>query len=209
MAGIAHDAVATFRDRRRHDPAPAGYEIHETAGDLFKIRVGEKSRAATWYDEERDVVFLVVVGSHESGTEGDFYKWVPGEWRRGRLAPTDDDYADVTRYSDTLWSADLRRIAPDLIAEAQARAARGEPTESAIVGTTHVHLLAVEIDGSFYYAARFDPRSDADVLDYARVIAMCMIIGQVAGVGTDFELHPVTRWRGLPLTYRTYAFELG
>jgi len=49
-------------------------------------------RAATWYDTEHDVVWLLAAGLHRSGSRDDFYNVAVRIEQAGRLYPTADDY---------------------------------------------------------------------------------------------------------------------
>lgn len=206
---LRNRAISTFLDRRRVDPSPAGYEIGETRGELFKIRIGERERGATWFDQERNAVFLVAVDAHESRSEGDFYKSVPEQWRRGVLKPTVRDYWALQVAREQRWIDELRASVPSLRAEAEALATRGRATERLPVSDYLVRLAAFEIEGQFYYAICIEPRPPAPWVDYIDAIAIAQIVAVSLGLRSDLELRPIWRFVGAPVDPAGYAFDLG
>jgi hypothetical protein len=76
---------------------------------------GSRYRGVTWYDRERDVVWLLSVGIHRDDSHVDAYAVAAALERAGRLYPTDADIAIAERdFGDTRHFATLKSEAAAL-----------------------------------------------------------------------------------------------
>jgi hypothetical protein len=92
----------------RSQAPEAGDLINDlTERPCYSLHSG-RYRAATWYDAEHDVVWLLAAGLHRSGERDDFYAVAVSHEQAGRLYPTSKDYED---YADDLRRDRLRQEA--------------------------------------------------------------------------------------------------
>lgn len=94
--------------------APTGGEEftgHGTGLSLQKLRFRDQ-RGATWYEEEKAVVWLLACGLHRSGDPDDAYPYMERLGQEGRLIPTDSDY-------EALFDDRAERAAEVVVEEAQ------------------------------------------------------------------------------------------
>lgn len=85
--------IDKFVEARSHAPE-AGDLINDLVErPCYSLHAG-RYRAATWYDTQRDIVWLLAAGLHRSGDRGDFYGIAAGHERADRLYPTVVDYED-------------------------------------------------------------------------------------------------------------------
>jgi hypothetical protein len=198
--------VETFIARRAATPAPDGYQIGDTRGELFKLRIGDRQRGATWHDEAANAVFLVAVDRHESRSEDDFYKWVPEAWRSGELRPRPSDYSELLVARDARWVDELRAACGDIGAEARALARRGESTEPHAVGAYVIRLAAYEVDETYFYAVSVDTTTDRPV-DFVRAQTIARIIASELGVA-DADPKSIWEFCGSRIPPTSLAFDL-
>lgn len=144
-----HDVIACFVEKR--EQSPIGAEVTQlpvTAVTAFNLHCG-RFRGLTWHDEESDVVWLLGVGWHESGSRDDAYEVLKGRDTQGLLMPDEQDYLDLeaTLEEEQAFVAQVNVQAPALVDEARARG--GVEVRGIIAGRLSVGVTveAVEVPG--------------------------------------------------------------
>ena len=91
VAGVQHEVVRKFRERRRVDPEPRTLYINDLSDVLgrpcFELK-DERFRGASWFDRPNDVVYLIGAGYHASGDRRDVYD------RLARISDLLDSFRD-------------------------------------------------------------------------------------------------------------------
>lgn len=119
----AHDVVRTFVEQRSQDPNGQEWtKLPVTSAPAYNLHHG-RYRGLTWHDEDNDVVWLLGVGWHESGSRDDAYAVLKRRDEAGDLMPTEQDYLDLEMTLEEAHSfvVQVREQAPALIAEARER----------------------------------------------------------------------------------------
>lgn len=90
-----HDVVRAFVDQRSQDPKGQEWtKLPVTSAPAYNLHHG-RYRGLTWHDEDNDVVWLLGVGWHESGSRDDAYMVLKRRDEAGDLMPTEQDYLDL------------------------------------------------------------------------------------------------------------------
>ena len=137
----AHDVVRVFVERRRQDPkAQEWTTLPVTTAPAYNLHYG-RYRGLTWHDEDNDVVWLLGVGWHESGSRDDAYAVLKARDQAGTLMPGEQDYLDLemTREDALSFVVQVSQQAPALVASA--REAPGEEVRGVIAGRLGVGVL--------------------------------------------------------------------
>ena len=137
----AHDVVRVFVERRRQ--SPIGQErtnLPVTAAPAYNLHFG-RHRGLTWHDEDSDVVWLLGVGWHESGSRDDAYAVLKARDEAGTLLPDEQDYLDLEMSLEDARSfvAQVSRQAPALVD--RARQTPGEEVRGVIADRLEVGVL--------------------------------------------------------------------
>lgn len=145
----AHDVVRAFVDQRSQDPKGQEWtRLPVTSAPVYNLHHG-RYRGLTWHDQDNDVVWLLGVGWHESGSRDDAYAMLKRRDEVGDLMPTEQDYLDLelTIEESRSFVALVSEQAPALIAEARSRP--GEEIRGVIAGRlgVGVHVDVVVIPG--------------------------------------------------------------
>ena len=116
----AHIFVTAFVERRSQ--SPRGQELTNlpvTAASVYNLHYG-RWRGLTWHDEDSDVVWLLGVGWHESGSRGDAYATLKARDVAGTLMPDEQDYLDLemTLEEAGAFVVQVSQQAPALVAQA-------------------------------------------------------------------------------------------
>lgn len=130
----AHDVVRAFVDQRSQDPKGQEWtKLPVTSAPAYNLHHG-RYRGLTWQDEDNDVVWLLGVGWHESGSRDDAYTVLKRRDEAGDLMPTEQDYLDLemTLEETRSFVVQVSEQAPALIAEARGRP--GEEVHGVIAG---------------------------------------------------------------------------
>jgi len=130
----AHEFVRAFVERRQqHAKGQEWTSLPKTAAPVYNLHHG-RYRGLTWHDEESDVVWLLGVGWHESGSRGDAYAMLKRRDAAGTLMPTEEDYLDLEMSFEEARSfvVQVREQAPALVARARERP--GVETRGVIAG---------------------------------------------------------------------------
>lgn len=140
--------LQAFADRRAQ--SPQGRErildlMDVLRAPIFSLHSGA-DRAATWYDEDEDIVWLLAVGrSHD-------YDHILDLGRRGRLMPGIEDYDQFEpettgrEFAESLVN-DARRLVE------QAWMVRDEPVEGVLAGRIRVRVCIETDDPDFLVVA--------------------------------------------------------
>jgi hypothetical protein len=119
----AHDVVRAFVDQRSQGPEGQEWtNLPVTSAPAYNLHHG-RYRGLTWHDEDNDVVWLLGVGWHESGSRDDAYAVLKRRDEAGDLMPTEQDYLDLemTLEETRSFVVQVSEQAPALIAEARER----------------------------------------------------------------------------------------
>jgi hypothetical protein len=109
-AGVAEAVVRKFIADRAIAPEAAERIRGLTERPCYSLHSG-RYRAATWFDQERDVVWLLGAGVHRADSPEDFYSVAGQRERSGQFYPTPADYAalEVAEQTDRL-RASVRQL---------------------------------------------------------------------------------------------------
>jgi hypothetical protein len=137
----AHDVVRVFVERR--EQSPIGQEwtnLPVTAALAYNLHFG-RYRALTWHDEGSEVVWLLGVGWHESGSIDDAYAVLKARDQAGTLLPDEQDYLDLEMSLEDARSfvVQVSQEAPALVG--QARQTPGKEVRGVIAGRLGVGVL--------------------------------------------------------------------
>lgn len=119
----AHDVVRSFVEQRSQDPKGQEWtKLPVTSAPAYNLHHG-RYRGLTWHDEDADVVWLLGVGWHESGSRDDAYSVLKRRDEAGDLMPTEQDYLDLemTLEASRSFVVLVSEQAPALIADARAK----------------------------------------------------------------------------------------
>ena len=137
----AHDVVRVFVERRRQSPIGQEWtNLPVTAAPAYNLHFG-RHRALTWHDEDSDVVWLLGVGWHESGSVDDAYAMLKARDRAGTLMPSEQDYLDLEMSLEDARSfvVQVSQEAPALVN--RARQTPGKEVRGVIAGRLGVGVL--------------------------------------------------------------------
>lgn len=137
----AHAVVRAFGERRVQDPKGQDWtNLPATAGRVLNLHHG-RYRGLTWHDEDSDVVWLLGVGWHESGSARDAYVVLKARDESGTLMPEEQDYLDLEMSLEETQSfvAQVSPQAPSLVA--QARSLPGHEVRGTIAERLSVGVL--------------------------------------------------------------------
>jgi len=94
---MAELVIDKFRELRMGAPEDGERVSSLTERDCLSLH-GSRYRGVTWYDRERDGVWLLAVGVHREDSQEDAYAVAAALERAGRLYPTEAD--DLTAAND-------------------------------------------------------------------------------------------------------------
>jgi len=137
----AHDLVRAFVERRAQDPKGQEWtNLPVTSAPAYNLHFG-RYRGLTWHDEDNDVVWLLGVGWHESGSTDDAYAVLKARDEAGTLMPDEQDYLDLEMSLDEARSfvAQVAEQAPALVA--RARGVPGQEVCGVIAGRLGVGVV--------------------------------------------------------------------
>lgn len=137
----AHDVVRAFVERRRQDPKGQEWtKLPVTAAPAYNLHHG-RYRGLSWHDEDSDVVWLLGVGWHESGSRDDAYAVLKRRDVAGDLMPSEEDYLDLEMTLEEARSfvVQVSEQAPALVAQARERL--GEEIRGVIAGRLGVGVV--------------------------------------------------------------------
>jgi hypothetical protein len=137
----AHDVVRAFVQRRRQSPVGQEWtNLPVTAARAYNLHFG-RHRGLTWHDADSDVVWLLGVGWHESGSLDDAYEVLKARDLAGTLMPNEQDYLDLEMSLEETHSF-VARVSQEAPAPVeQARQAIGVEVRGVIAGRLGVGVL--------------------------------------------------------------------
>jgi len=136
-----NDVVRAFVERRTQ--SPIGQELTKlpiTAAPAYNLHFG-RHRGLTWHDEDANVVWLLGVGWHESGSIDDAYEMLKARDRAGTLMPDERDYLDLEMSLEETMSfvVQVSQQAPALVDDA--RRSPGTEVRGVIAGRLGVGVV--------------------------------------------------------------------
>lgn len=105
---------------------------------VFRLRQGAW-RGATWFDEQRQIVWLVAAHTREEGSRDDAYAYFATLHRNGRLLPDDDDHLRDRVESASRVLTAIEDEGAALLRNA--RAASGHERSALIVGRVEIRIF--------------------------------------------------------------------
>lgn len=130
----AHDVVRAFVQQRSQNPKGQEWtKLPVTLAPAHNLHHG-RYRGLTWHDEDNDVVWLLGVGWHESGSRHDAYAVLKRRDEVDALMPDEQDYLDleITLEETRSFVVQVSEQAPALVAQARERS--GEEVRGVIAG---------------------------------------------------------------------------
>jgi hypothetical protein len=172
---------------------PAGSQLPKTKATVWNLH-SDRWRGLTWHDEDDDVVWLLGVGWHESGSSDDAYVVLKGRDVDGTLFPTATDFEDAEPGDIDWFLTALATEAPNLMQRAKA-APNSEVREviaEAVTAAVFVELVVIDDDeaGETWLSVQQPPEVPA-----GRVLPADWIMYVVAAVFQDVPLGEL-RWGG-------------
>lgn len=147
---------AFLRERRTKIEGTRRIEPLRSGREVWVLTQGQRDRGGTWFERDRNVIWLVASGHHESGSPDDFYPFCKALDKNGRLAPSKSDYESLFIDQDARFAARILIEAP--ILRKNAREAGGEV--SAQIGGQFGVAVAIEVaDDLQEMTVAFDLRS--------------------------------------------------
>ena len=137
----ANEVVRVFVERRGQDPIGQEWtNLPVTAAPVYNLHYG-RWRALTWHDETSEVVWLLGVGWHESGSRSDAYVVLKARDESGTLMPDEADYLDLEMSLEETRSfvAEVAQQAPTLVG--RARQNPGEEVRGVLAGRLGVGVV--------------------------------------------------------------------
>jgi len=123
-----HPIVRAFlRERRTKTTGTRTVGQLRSGHDVWVLTQAQRDRGGTWFEVERDIVWLVAAGHHESGSEDDFFPYCRQLDRERRLAPSKDDYT-------ALFLDQRKRLAARILIDAPVLRKRARETEGEVSG---------------------------------------------------------------------------
>jgi len=144
----AHPVVAKFVELRSQ--SPTGQEstlLPATPRTVWNLHC-DRWRGFTWHDEHEDIVWLLGVGWHESGSREDAYAVLKRRDEDDALLPVVEDYEDAERDDVELFLEALQQTAPRVLEQASAQP--GQEVRGEVGNCVFVAMLIerVDVDGT-------------------------------------------------------------
>lgn len=164
---VEHPIVRAFlRERRGKETGTRKVEPLSSGREVWVLTQGQRHRGGTWFESQRNIIWLVAGGHHESGSPSDFFPYCKDLDKAGRLAPTASDYESLFREQDERFAARILIEAPLL--RKQAEEASGEIAGS--IGGRFGVAVAIEVAEDLQeMTVAFDLRS-VGVQEYIQAI---------------------------------------
>jgi hypothetical protein len=138
-----HEIIKALIKRRRDAPLDSKKVSPLPGGpDIYRLAYGDRHRGATWYDEDRRVVWLLAYAQHEFKGRGDAFPYFKQLHAEERLLPTVADYEALFKDRGSLFAGMARHDALELL-----EAARSSPgsEQRGVVGGEIGVGVAVEV----------------------------------------------------------------
>lgn len=122
-------------------------ELPHNYRKVFNLHAGD-DRGVTWWDRDRDIVWLLAAGFHRSGARDDFYPRVVALDGRHELMPDADDFGSADPDPNEEYVRELRDVGRSLLA--RSREVPGQEVSTIIASRAHlgiyVEMLAIAGD---------------------------------------------------------------
>jgi hypothetical protein len=162
--------------------------------EIWVLAQAHRHRGGTWYEAQRDIVWLVAAGHHESGSPDDFFPYCRQLDKDRRLAPSKEDYKELLLAQNEWLAARILIDAPLL--RKRARSTSGEV--SARIGGKFGVKVAIEVaDEIEEISVAFDLRTLHDPRSMVAILA---------ALEADGEWEDADKMPNRPLEYYEQAF---
>ena len=190
-----HPIVRAFlRERRTKTTGTRQVGQLGSGKEIWVLTQAQRHRGGTWFEAQRDIVWLVAAGHHESGSKDDFFPYCRQLDKERRLAPAKDDYA-------ALFLAQKERLAARILIDApllRKRARESEGEVSGQIGGKFGVKVAVEVaDEIEEISVAFDLRTLEDPRSMWAILA---------ALEADGEWVPTDKMPSRPLEHYESAF---
>ncbi|HEY4281344.1 MAG TPA: hypothetical protein VGM91_24240 [Conexibacter sp.] len=188
VKAFVKDRRDRVHDTRQVAPLTCGVPV-------WVLARGDDHRAATWYDEDEEVVWLLAYGIHRSGEPDDFFPDCKQIDAADRLLPVAEDYTRMFDERGERFVHAVRIEAPLIL-----RAAREAPGE-------HRYMLGGEFGACI--TVEVDDELDAEAVTIAfRVdsLPFSHVSIVLAAFYADHAWEPVTRMPGRGLHAGEFAY---
>lgn len=200
--GVDHTTVQKFRERLREEPEAGQFnnDLSRALGrPCFELK-DDRLRGLTWFDADNEVVFLLFVGFHESGSRDDVYQRVLQVHRSKGVLPTDEDRAELQQWRAGRYLRELRDVAgPELLKATVAEP--GVPC-SRDIGQCDVVLVLEPYEREIWFAQLMLDSSDGRGpigLPQAAEIATRLL-------GPGAQISEGSSWYGVGIAWNQHVF---
>lgn len=137
-----HPIVKAFlRERKTKTSGTRQVNQLSSGKEIWVLTQAQRHRGGTWFEAQRDIVWLVAGCRHESGSKDDFFPFCRQLDKEGRLAPSKDDYAALFLAQKEWLAARILIDAPLL----RKRARKSDGEISGEVGGKFGVRVAIEV----------------------------------------------------------------
>lgn len=184
-----HEIVKALINRRSGGPTDTREVAPLTSGkEIFRLAYGNRHRGATWYDERRQIVWLLAYAQHEFEGQGDAFPYFKELDEQDRLLPAPADFELVIREQDKRFAGSVMADAKRLVEQARAEpgseiadrlgGSLGVTATVVIVEPLEELYVAIEVANSpdigreivpIALAALFSDKDPGDIYDAARL----------------------------------------
>ena len=183
-----HPIVKAFlRERKTKTVGTRQVGQLSSGKEIWVLTQAQRHRGGTSFESQRDIVWLVAAGHHESGSKDDFFPYCRRLDNERRLAPSKDDYAALFSSRQELLAARILIDAP--ILRKRARESEGE-ISGEIGGKFGVKVTIEVADEIEEITVAFDLRTLADT----RVMAVILAALEADGEWEPTDKMPARAW---------------
>jgi hypothetical protein len=169
LEGVSKHPIVRAFLRERETKTTGTRQVGQLSSgkEIWVLTQAQRHRGGTWYEPQRDIVWLVAAGHHESGSRDDFFPHCRQLDKDRRLAPSKEDYKELLVAQNEWLAARILIDAPLL--RKRARSSDGEV--SGHIGGKFGVKVAIEvadeieeISVAFDLRTLHDPRSMVAIL---------------------------------------------
>lgn len=147
---------ALLRERETKTTGTRQVSQLRSGKEIWVLTQGQRDRGGTWYEADRDIVWLVAAWHHESGSPDDFFPYCRQLDKDGRLSPSQEDYKELLLAQNQWLAARIMIDAPLLRKRARAT---GEEVSGQIGGKFGVKVAIEVADEIEAISVAFDLRT--------------------------------------------------
>jgi len=164
-----HPIVRAFLRERETKTAGTRQVGQLSSGkEIWVLTQAQRNRGGTWYEAQREIVWLVAAGHHESGSQDDFFPYCRQLDKDRRLAPSTEDYKEILLAQKERLAARILIDAPLL----RKRARGGDGEVSGQIGGKFGVKVAIEVaDEIEEISVAFDLRTLQDPRSMIAILA--------------------------------------